>query len=136
MVTKLNFNAEYNNYSGMAAVNGKLLTTPLLNVEKGTYFSTIQVPDFSVQITDEETGEVREYPMAAGNYQIGARGKQFNPEIHKAGATVSFSLNYQPELGVIFNLANMVSGAKPVFGTPKVVVVDNASVKAEELQNA
>ena len=139
MVTILKLNEQYNNYAGVAPIQGTLLNDPIFNNERQTYLATMEVEAFEVRIEDE----IMEVP--AGNYTVGAKGPngdkpgQYNADLHQEGKKVNFNITFTPgQSGPLFTLAPFtgVRGEMPKFGAVRKVVVDLVSATKEELEVA
>lgn len=147
MVTQLKFNADYNNYSGVAPVQAKLLNIAW-NDQFNTNLGTIQAPEFQIRFVDELDGKTKTYTIPAGNHTVSAKGPdgngkpgQFNAELHIAGNDVNFNVTVTPgKENPIFNLTPFVGarGSKPtmVLVSEEMVVTDNVSATPAELQGA
>lgn len=135
-MTILKFNEQYNNFAGVAQVQGVLVNTPTWNETFQTYMSTMKVDEFEFQADDEI------HTLPANSYTVSAKGPngdkpgQFNAELHQEGKAVTFNITYSPEKGVLLTLAPLARGVKPVITATRKVVVDNVSVTAAELEVA
>ena len=138
-MTILKFNPEYNNFAGVCQVQGTLLNTPTWNVERNTNLGTIATPEIQFSFTNQESGEVEEYVVPAGNYTIGGSNSQYKPELHKVDGPVTFNINFTPgQQGPLFTFApfNGVRGVMPTMQLVRKTVTDNVSATPAELQPA
>ncbi len=124
------------NYSGICQVQGKLLNTPTWNAERNSNLATIACPDIPFQYTDQETGELVEAVIPAGNHTIGGSNQQYKSEIHVEGANVTFNMTYTPGYATaVFNFAPFVGvrGEMPRITIVSRTVVDTLAVSAAEV---